>query len=70
MNPTIQELMIKVGVHRYVTADCQRRMELLAQAVAEHCAAICEQGSGTQTTSAGAALLIRQYFDLTTKEQQ
>lgn len=41
MNPTLKSLMHNHGLHRYVTEDCQHRMEVLASLVAEHCAQIC-----------------------------
>lgn len=38
--------------------------EQFATLVLEQCIDICEQGTATQTTSSGAALLIKQHFDL------
>jgi len=38
--------------------------EQFARLVLEQCLDICEQGIVTQTTSSGAALLIKQHFDL------
>jgi hypothetical protein len=70
MNDAIRDLMISTGVHRYVTEDCQHRMEVLARAVAEACVDICEEGKHTQTTAQGAAEAIRLRFELSTKESK
>lgn len=40
------------------------QLNRLVELVAKECIAICEQGSETQTTSGGAALLIKQRFDI------
>ena len=36
----------------------------LAKLIIDECLELCEQGTKTQTTSAGAALLIKQHFDI------
>ena len=38
--------------------------EQFATLVLEQCIDICEQGTATQTTSSGAATLIKQHFNL------
>lgn len=41
MNEQIKKLMIAHGLHKYITADCQHRMEMLSKLVAEECAQLC-----------------------------
>jgi hypothetical protein len=33
--------MLDHGLHKHITEDCQHRMEMLAELVAEECAQIC-----------------------------
>jgi hypothetical protein len=39
-------------------------VEKLVESTAKKCIDICEQGNATQTTSGGAAILIKQYFGI------
>ena len=41
MNQRLKQLMLDHGLHKYITEDCQHRMEMLAELVAEECAQIC-----------------------------
>jgi hypothetical protein len=41
MNKNVKNLMIKHGLHKHITEDCQNRMEMLAKLVAEECAQLC-----------------------------
>lgn len=41
MNEQLKQLMIKHGLHKHITEDCQHRMETLAKIVAEECARLC-----------------------------
>ena len=50
----------KFGVDEWVN---QYNMNL-AKLIIDECLELCEQGTKTQTTSAGAALLIKQHFDI------
>lgn len=38
--------------------------ETLTKLIINECVKICEQGKDTQTTSSGAAIMIKQHFDL------
>ena len=38
--------------------------EQFARLILEQCFDICEQGTSTQTTSSGAATMIKQHFDI------
>ena len=37
MNERIKELMLSKGLHKYISHDCQRRMEVLAELIVEEC---------------------------------
>lgn len=65
MKDTIKDLMIKSGTHKYITQECQNRIEILAEYIVKECIDICEKGTTTQTTSSGAANMIRQRFGVT-----
>jgi hypothetical protein len=41
MNERLKQIMADHGLHKYITEDCQHRMEKLAELVAEECAQIC-----------------------------
>jgi hypothetical protein len=41
MNERLKQIMLDHGLHKYITEDCQHRMEMLAELVAEECAQIC-----------------------------
>ena len=44
-------------------------IEKFAELIVRECIAICESGTPTQTTSGGAAELIKQHFGVVTKQQ-
>jgi len=37
MNERLKELMISKGLHKYISEDCQSRMEMLAELVINEC---------------------------------
>lgn len=41
MNERLKQIMLNHGLHKHITEDCQHRMEMLAELVAEECAQIC-----------------------------
>ena len=41
MNERLKQIMLDHGLHKHITADCQHRMEMLAELIAEECAKIC-----------------------------
>lgn len=41
MNERIKQIMLDHGLHKHISEDCQHRMEILAELVAEECAQIC-----------------------------
>jgi hypothetical protein len=41
MNERLKKLMTESGTHKYISAECQHRIEFMAALVAEECAQIC-----------------------------
>ena len=66
MNGRIQELVEQAGF--YMTEKNGQALAQFAELIVRECIAICESGTPTQTTSGGAAELIKQYFGVVTKQ--
>jgi len=43
MNEQVKQLMIAHGLHKYITEDCQHRMEMLADIIIKECIRLCDQ---------------------------
>ncbi len=43
MNERIAELMRSKGLHKYISEDCQHRMEMLAEMIVEECIRIMRE---------------------------
>ena len=43
MNEQVKQLMIAHGLHKYITEDCQHRMEMLADVIIKECIRLCDQ---------------------------
>jgi hypothetical protein len=43
MNEQVKQLMISHGLHKYITEDCQHRMEMLADIIIKECIRLCDQ---------------------------
>lgn len=41
MNEQLKELMQKHGIHKYIDADCQSRIEMLSDLIIKECIACC-----------------------------
>jgi hypothetical protein len=49
----VKDIMIKHGLHKYITEDCQDRMEMLAELIVAECLEIVEdEDDGSQDTLA------------------
>ena len=70
MNDTIQKLALQCGAwnqvydNKELMVDRTFDIEKLAELVVKECIDICESGTSTQTTSGGAAILIKQRFGI------
>ena len=68
MNEHIRELAVKCGAWNQVynnkefMVDRTFNVEKFANLLLQECIQICEEGSSTQTTSNGVAILIKQRF--------
>ena len=43
MNQRLKELMLKHGLHKHISEDCQHRMEFLADIIVKECIRLCDQ---------------------------
>ena len=41
MNERLKELMLKSGTHKYISEECQHRIEMLFELVVQECADCC-----------------------------
>jgi hypothetical protein len=71
MNQKFLEIAIRATEHAVsdgsvIGSDAanQRFVQKYAEMLIQECLDICEKGAETQTTSQGAAILIRQRFDI------
>jgi hypothetical protein len=64
VNQRLQELVEEASFYedRYALTD--EFTEKLAELIIQDCVDICEKGTPTQTTSAGAAIMIKQHFGI------
>jgi hypothetical protein len=61
MNEHIRELAIKAQVEHCIS---HVRLKEFSDLIIKECIKICEDGTDTQTTSGGAAILIKQRFGI------
>ena len=61
MNNELKSLKLRAGVE--FNPD-QEGLDLFAELIIKECLEICEAGTATQTTSSGAANLIKQKFNI------
>lgn len=59
MNEHLKEIAIKAQVEHCVS---HVRLQEFADLIVNECIQICEEGTVTQTTSSGAAIMIKQRF--------
>jgi hypothetical protein len=57
MNERIAELMRNHGLHKHISADCQHRMEMLAELIVRECADIADRAEPYKAND-----LIKQHF--------
>ena len=64
MNERIRELAEQVGLLGPSSriGNAHEAAEKFAELIVRECVDICEKGTATQTTSGGAAILIKQHF--------
>jgi hypothetical protein len=63
MNEKIKELALQAGGSFYPDVN-SKQLERFAELILKECIDICNQGTATQTTSSGAAILIKQRFEI------
>ena len=57
MNERLKEIIVNHGLHKYVTEDCQHRMEMLAELVIKECAKIASNPAPGCHSSFGNIIL-------------
>ena len=57
MNERLKEIIVNHGLHKYVTEDCQHRMEMLAKLVIKECAKIASNPAPGCHSSFGNIIL-------------
>jgi hypothetical protein len=67
MNERVKELMVNHGLHKYITEDCQHRMELLAELIVRECMRMCEVTEMSFVThdcdvEASGAITVKQFI--------
>ena len=63
MNEKIKELALQAGGSHYPDVN-SKQLEQFAELILKECIDICNQGTATQTTSGGVAILIKQRFGI------
>jgi hypothetical protein len=44
MNEQLKKIMLESGTHKYISAECQHRIELIAELIVRECADIANSG--------------------------
>ena len=57
MNQRLKEIMLAHGLHKNISADCQHRMEMLAELIVRECADIADRAEPYKAND-----LIKQHF--------
>ncbi len=64
MNERIAELMRTKGLHKYISEDCQHRMEMLAELIVQECASLFELTFTDEQYQRRIDKTIRKHFGL------
>ncbi len=64
MNERIAELMRSKGLHKYISEDCQHRMEMLAELIVLECASLFELTFTDEQYQRRIDKTIRKHFGL------
>ena len=62
MNERIAELMRSKGLHKYITEDCQHRMEMLAELIINECTTIVSDAVDHREPASTYVDKIKQHF--------
>ena len=62
MNARVKEIMIKHGLHKYISEDCQSRMEMLAELIVKECIEWCDAHATINGTAQQVRDSIKQHF--------
>ena len=62
MNERIKELMISKSLHKYISGDCQHRMEVLAELIINECTTIVSDAVDHREPASTYVDKIKQHF--------
>ena len=57
MNEQLKKIMLESGTHKYISAECQHRIELIAKLIVKECAEIADKAEPYKAND-----LIKQHF--------
>ena len=50
MNERLKQIMIESGTHKYISAECQHRIEIVAELIVQECVGIADEYDGVGST--------------------
>ena len=50
MNERLKQIMIESGTHKYISAECQHRIEIVAELIVQECVDIADEYDGVGST--------------------
>jgi hypothetical protein len=50
MNERLKQIMIESGTHKYISAECQHRIEIVAELIVQECIGIADEYDGVGST--------------------
>ena len=70
MNERLKELMLSKGLHKYISSDCQARMEMLADTIIKECISIIDDAVEHREPASTYSAKIKQHFGIDDIEKQ
>ena len=64
MNEHLKEIILKHGLHKHISEDCQSRMEFLYETVVKECIERIEQAAEDSPELYGVALDLQEHFGI------
>ena len=62
VNENLKALIMNKGLHKFISSDCQARMEMLADSIIKECIGISEEAVDHREPASTYADKIRQHF--------
>ncbi len=64
MNQRLKKIMLESGTHKYISADCQHRIEQIADLIVQECIDVINEAVDHREPASTYADKIRQHFEL------